>query len=510
MILASARWKLALGGAALFTAGIATAWLLLRPDRGDTAAPAMQHQTGTVSGPSNPAAAGAIVIEIPADVVTRAGLVESEVVSARLPSTTRIPGTIEPNAYAVVAITAPAGGRVLRVFPQLGDRVSAGTPVTVIQSPELAKAATDQSAAVAALSAVQRDLERTRKLVEIGAASRRELEEREADRASAQARVDAARAEVRLLGGSGNRSGEMTVRAASAGVVTERAVNPGVVVEAGAALVTTASLSPVWVIGDLAEPDMGRVRVGDRVSIHAEAYPGLQIGGRITYIAPEVRRETRTAQIRVEAPNEGGRLRFGMLVEARIETVGEGETLAVPTSAIQRVGSRTVVYVVDTGSRSRFEERAVETGNEHEGMTQIRSGLRARERVISTGSFFLRAEADRQGLRPSMPTAASPPPQPAPSSQRDPTPAATRVIAIGVDAAGFSPSRVSLRQGETVALRFTRIAEGCASEVLIPEIELRRTLPLKQPVDIRFTASRTGEFAFTCGMNMLRGTLVVQ
>lgn len=502
MMLPSKRWRLVLGGGALFAAGAGMALLLLRPAPVDRAMPAAMDVASTAAPSAG--APSAVIVEIPTDAAARAGLVDTEVVALRLPATTRIPATVEPNQYGVVAVTAPAGGRVLRVVPQLGDRVAAGSPLVVMHSPELARAAADQAAATAALSAADRELERTRKLVAIGAASRREVEEREAERADALARVEAARSEVRLLGGGANRSGEMTVRAAAAGVVTERAVNPGVVVERGAPLLTTASLSPVWVIGELAEADMARVRIGDRATIRSDAYPGLDVSGRVTYIAPEVRRETRTAQIRIETPNEGGRLRFGMLVEARLESNAGGETPAVPAAAMQRIGAATVVYVAVPGSRSKFEERKVEIGTERDGMVTILSGLRAGERVVSTGSFFVRAEADRQGLR----SAATAPHAHSPSAAAAPGP--TRVIPISVDAGGFTPSRVALRRGEQVILRFTRVTESCATEVVVPPSSEKRPLPLKQAVDVPFAASRPGEFTFSCGMNMLKGSLVVQ
>jgi len=502
MMLTSRRWRLVLGGGALFAAGAGMALLLLRPMAVEREMPAAMDVASTAA--RSEATPSAVIVEIPTDAAARAGLVETEVVALQLPSTTRIPATVEPNAYSVVAITAPAGGRVLRVVPQLGDRVAAGSPLVVIHSPDLARAATDQVAAAAELSAADRELERTRKLVAIGAASRREVEEREAERADALARVEAARSEVRLLGGGANRSGEMTVRAAATGVVTERAVNPGVVVERGAPLITTASLSPVWVIGELAEADMARVRIGDRAKIHSDAYPGLDVTGRVTYIAPEVRRETRTAQIRIETPNDGSRLRFGMLVEARSESAAGSETLAVPAGAVQRIGAATVVYVAAPDSRSRFEERKVEIGTERDGMVTILSGLGTGERVVSTGSFFLRAEADRQGLRgTARPPAAS---DPAASAAQSPT----RIVSISVDATGFTPSRLSLRKGEQVILRFTRVAESCATEVIVPPNAEKRALPLKVNVDVPFMASRGGEFTFSCGMNMLKGTLVVQ
>jgi len=504
MIVIDRRTRLALGGAALFAAGVGTAMLILRGRAVERPSTDQGREMAAMArAPVAPSTSGPVVVGISPELAARAGLAVAEVRTARISSTTRIPATVEPNAYNVVPIIAPAGGRVLRVLPRLGDSLAAGAPVAVLHSPELAKAASDEAAAAAALRVIDRDLDRTRKLVSIGAASRRELEQLEASRAEALSRVNAARAEVRLLGGGADRGGEMTVRAASAGVAIQRAVNAGVVVDRGALLVTTAPLSPVWIIGEIAEADLSRIRVGDTATVQSEAYPGLSVAGRVSYVAPEVRRETRTAQIRIEAPNPGGRLKFGMLAEARIEAPKAAESIAIPSSAIQRVGARTVVYVAEAGAASRYEERVVETGADQGGMTEIRTGLRAGERIVTTGSFFVRAEVERQGLRPADTSSAiaEVEDRPAPSA---------RVIAVRVDAAGFTPSRIAARHGETVTLRFTRVSESCATEVIVPPGNTKKPLPLKRPVDIQFTASRTGEFAFTCGMDMLRGTIVVQ
>lgn len=504
------RSRLILGGAALFAAGIAAAWVIMRIWIGgvpQAAGPSGMNPMPPAAGTSG---SGAVVVEIPPDLVARAGLIATEVRSVGLAAATRIPATVEPNAYAVVPLITPAGGRVLRVRPELGDTVAAGAAVAVLQSPELAKATSDEAAARSALRAVEIDLERTRKLVAIGAASQRELEEREAEREAAQARVDAARAEVRLLGGSASRGGEMTVRAEAPGVVIERRVNPGVVVERGATLLVTAPLSPVWAIGEIAEADVGRVHVGNGATLHSDAYPGLPIAGRVTYIAPDVRRETRTAQVRIEAQNPGGRLKFGMLVEARIEGAANAGQLAVPSSAIQRVGSKTVVYVVDPASSSRFEERPVEIGAERGGMVEVRSGLRPGERIVTTGSFFVRAEIERQGLRPPDVAAATPPAREE-AAARSAAPAWQEgIVPVTVDAEGFKPSRIQVRRDETVILRFTRVSDSCASEVIVPPGTKKTPLPLKEPVDIPFKASRTGEVSFTCGMDMFKGTIVVQ
>jgi plastocyanin domain-containing protein len=85
-----------------------------------------------------------------------------------------------------------------------------------------------------------------------------------------------------------------------------------------------------------------------------------------------------------------------------------------------------------------------------------------------------------------------------------------RVVDIVVDG-GFSPSRIVIREGERVRLRFVRHDySACTREVVFPSLGLRRELPPHQPVVIDLPALPAGEHEIRCGMNMIRGTIVVQ
>jgi plastocyanin domain-containing protein len=86
---------------------------------------------------------------------------------------------------------------------------------------------------------------------------------------------------------------------------------------------------------------------------------------------------------------------------------------------------------------------------------------------------------------------------------------ASREVEIVVDG-GYSPSRIEIHEGERVRLKFVRKdASSCTKEVLIPKLKIRRELPQNQPVIIDLPALSIGEYEFKCGMNMVRGTLVV-
>ncbi len=125
---------------------------------------------------------------------------------------------------------------------------------------------------------------------------------------------------------------------------------------------------------------------------------------------------------------------------------------------------------------------------------EVFSGLEPGEMVVTEGSFFLRAERERLGLAP--PAAASPP---------------LASVEVIVSERGYEPERVHLRAGVPARIVFKRTTDKtCGTEVVIPSLNVRRELPLNEPVAIDFTPRKDGDIAFACGMNMLRGAVVVE
>lgn len=75
---------------------------------------------------------------------------------------------------------------------------------------------------------------------------------------------------------------------------------------------------------------------------------------------------------------------------------------------------------------------------------------------------------------------------------------------------GYDPASIRLKRGVPAKVTFLRVSEStCATEVLFADYGIRRELPLNQAVIVSFTPRKAGEFAFTCGMNMHRGKLIV-
>jgi RND family efflux transporter MFP subunit len=451
------------------------------------------------------------------EAIQRAGIVLAPVSAGRDTSTLRLPGVVEPNAYKRVVITPLVGGRVTRVLAELGQSMRRGQPLAEIFSPELAEAKTRFVSARAELDAHERELQRTEKLVEIGSASRQEVERLDAEHTAKVTAVESAKSRLELLGlspstiadlGPGKDVGAvMTVTTPIAGVVTERAANSGLNVDMTAKLFTVVDLSTVWVVADLYEKDFARVRVGASASVTTKAYPDAALHGKISYIDPQVSPETRTAKLRVEVANPKHELRLGMFAAVNIEAEAGGAAALIPHAAVQNVGNRTVVYIADPKQPGRFIERDVRLGHRTGNEVFVLDGVQPGDSVVAGGSFAVRAERDRLGLR----AAEAPVGANAPAASSEPAArAGPQDGKVLVTEKGYEPNKLALRAGAPARITFVRTTDKtCGTEVVFPSLNIRRSLPLNEPVVIEFTPNKSGEIGFVCGMNMLRGTAVV-
>ena len=306
---------------------------------------------------------------------------------------------------------------------------------------ELEQAVKQRKAAEAALNEMRSRYERTTRLLRIGAASREELEQDNTKLRTAEAELEEARlretrarellpigAEVRvaseeslnklrtaetelaavrqrllLLGMSPERlrtlrassqiTSEVAVPAPASGTITSRSVNVGEVVEANKELFRVTDLSNVWVIAEVYQQDLGRMRVGTGASVASDAFPNRLFRGQVTYIDPQLNEETRTGKVRIEVANPGRELKLGMYVRVAFGALGNMERTVpvVPADAVQTINGRQTVFVA-TDDPNTFELRAVRLGAENAGKYQVLEGLRVGDRIVVKGSFSLRAE----------------------------------------------------------------------------------------------------------------------
>ena len=406
-------WLTPLIGLTLLAVGLAVG--VVWTERRVARAPA-ESQTTTIASPAAgvatpeaprvaPESNEPVEITLAPEALKRAGIktvvVRADVVSSMV----TVPGSVASNAYRDTKVNSLVGGIVREVRHELGAPVRRGDPVAVIFSNELADAQMRYLSMQAMLVADHQKLERTRKLVDIGAASRQELEEVTAIHEAHATEIAAYRQRLLLFGipvgqvarlqSASDVISELAISAPLNGVVVARAMNPGQVISAGQELVTITDLSTVWIIGDLYEKDFAAVRVGIPATITVPAALGDRpLTGRVAYIDPRVEAATRTAKVRVEVPNPSGALRLGMFVQVAFETGSGQRRTLVPRAAVQTIGERNVVYVRG-GEEGRFVERTVKLGPIVGDHVQVDEGVKPGEHVATDGSFLLRAEAAR-------------------------------------------------------------------------------------------------------------------
>ncbi|NVN91564.1 MAG: efflux RND transporter periplasmic adaptor subunit [Desulfuromonadales bacterium] len=189
------------------------------------------------------------------------------------------------------------------------------------------------------------------------------------------------------------------------GVVTEKLVREGQYVNVGEALFSIADLSQIWVELELFESDFPLVKVGQEVTIHSRSYPGDPFRGKVKLIYPFLDAKTRTVKLRVELPNPGLKLKPEMYVQASIK-VPLADSLVIPARAVMDTGARQLVWV--ESKPGVFAPRNVKTGTRSGKEVQILSGLKAGEKVASTGGFLIDSEAQlSRGAEPSSAPAES-------------------------------------------------------------------------------------------------------
>lgn len=300
--------------------------------------------------------------------VARAGTLERKVEAV---------GTVAWNERGVVVLQSRTGGFVERLYARAPlDPVARGAPLVELLVPEWAAAQEEYLALAKSELAGAENLR---------AASRQRLVLLGMSEELIQAVERERRAQPRI-----------TLRAPIGGVIQALEVREGMTVMPGATLFRIVDLSTVWVNAEVPESLSAAVRPGTPVEARVAAWPGDTFRGRVAAILPEINAETRTVRARIELANPGARLAPGMFASLAFAPAQSRPTLLVPTEAVIRTGTRTVVILAD--EKGMFRPVDVEPGAESGDDTEITKGLKAGDRVVLSGQFLIDSEASLRAV----------------------------------------------------------------------------------------------------------------
>jgi cobalt-zinc-cadmium efflux system membrane fusion protein len=185
-------------------------------------------------------------------------------------------------------------------------------------------------------------------------------------------------------------SEQISIRTPIAGVVLERLVTPGTTVMPSAPLFVVSDLSTLWVIAEIDEAQLPRVRQGRPVEVTVGAYPDERFTGTVSFVADTVNPTTRRITVRSTVPNGNGRLKPEMFATVWLGESDPRPVLVVPQSAVQTIDGKPSVFVALP--ERRYAPQPVELGSNEGGRVEVLSGLSAGQRIVVAGSFALKSE----------------------------------------------------------------------------------------------------------------------
>jgi len=345
-------------------------------------------------------------VQITTEAQQRNGIVVTPAATTPMTQQLQATGTVQAVDSSIAHIRPLTRGRLQDVLAKLGDRVTANQALAQLDNIEAGDMMTQYNTAQSELqrlkiqlAAQQRQVERNRRLAEIGAVPQKEYEFSLAEQ---QGQQEGIRAQETTIAGltarlrrfgitdpSGSEAPMTAIRAPFAGVIIRVAAAPGDVVEAGTELFSAADLSTVYVQAQVYEKDLGQIRVGQTASISIDSYPGEHFTGHVASVSDLIDPQTRTAAVRCQVANPGARLKLDMLATVEFPTSMKHAALSVPTDAVQDIEGKPTVFV--RTSPSQFSVRTVETGSSSNGRTEIVHGVKEGEPVVSKGAFAVKS-----------------------------------------------------------------------------------------------------------------------
>lgn len=318
-------------------------------------------------------------VKVSLDKIQRAGVKSEPAEMRKLVRPVSAPGTAKIDERTLREITLRADAYVEKLYvAEMGKHVKAGEPLFRIYSPDIVKAEVDYKTAMLAFSGQHRsDAEKDFQ----GAATRLE-------------NLGVPDSVIKSLR-DGQDATPMKIDWPSpvSGVIIDKKVIEGQKVSAGAMLYQIADLSSIWVIADVAEQDIGPVKVGAPATVVFRAFPNEKFQGKVTFILHELEMQTRTAKVRIEIANPDHRIRHDMYADVTIDAgEGDAQRLVVPVSAVLDTGVRQAV-LIDKGE-GRFEPRPVKLGVRGDGFVEVTEGLAVGDLVVTSANFLIDAESN--------------------------------------------------------------------------------------------------------------------
>lgn len=322
-------------------------------------------------------------LKISAEKIQKMGVKAEAAKLQVLDKSVRASGRVEIDESRTYTVSAKFEGFIERLHVNTtGQPVSRGQALFEVYSPELVSAQREYAIAAQGVS----------KLNEAGDEAQQAMQQLAEASLQRLQNWDISAEQIKALSQSGQSRRTLTFRSPVAGVVSEKKAVQGMRFMPGETLYQIADTSSVWVLADVFEQDIAAVNIGQKAKIKINAYPGEVFEGRIAYVYPTLKAETRSVPVRIELANPKGRLKPAMFADVDIPVAAALPVVTVPNSAVIDSGSKQVVIV--QLAEGRFEPRPVKLGQRGSDFVQVIDGIKAGEMVVSAANFLIDAESN--------------------------------------------------------------------------------------------------------------------
>ncbi len=303
-------------------------------------------------------------------------------------------GELIPVSNAELTVSAPLSGIVSasKPLPFIGKKAAKGDVLAVIEPAAHLQGGIGQLTSAYAeaknkIVLAQNEYERARRLYEAKAIPKRRLEEAEISLNTAKAAfepIEKAMADIK----NSASDGKIIVRAPISGTVVEVMTSNGRFMDAGQPIARIINTSLLHLRANVAVTEIGNIKLPDKASF---TIPGIGEEFRPTRLIAVndlVDTKSRTVPVIFEVNNQKGLLKAGMFANVLIKTGMEKDAMALPESALFEDEGRHFVFIQLSGEA--FERREVKTGVRDKGYVQIKEGIKAEERIVTKGGYYVK------------------------------------------------------------------------------------------------------------------------
>ncbi|MBO0949941.1 efflux RND transporter periplasmic adaptor subunit [Fibrella forsythiae] len=319
---------------------------------------------------------------------TMASRLQTEaVVAAPIRSQLRLIGRVVPDENRLIRVFPLVGGNVRDVRAELGDFVTKGQTLAIIQSSEVAGYNSELAQAQAELRLAQKNLQVAQDLFTDKLSSERDVIAARKEVEREQAELARLR-EVLQIYGADNRS-QSVVKAPISGYVLEKNINRGMQLRSddANAVFTISQLNEIWVMANVNESDIGQIRLGLPAQIRTLSYPDKVFRGVVDKIYNVLDPATKTMQVRVRLANEQMKLKPGMNATVLLAFDEGGSMPTIPARAL--IFDKNKQFVMVYHDRAHIDTREVQVYRSLGDIAYIQSGLQAGDKVITQSQLLI-------------------------------------------------------------------------------------------------------------------------